>query len=369
MPTTTNLGLAVSSNQNDSVLEYWNKMLNESDGNFVLLDNEFGVLKSSISFEIPSTEWTSAVNGPFKASATVTLSDTVIRDGSVVEAYFSDIVNSAGVVLYSVTQSGTDVELVFYANEIKQENISGFIKYVYGVEAPTPSGPTIDATLENNSWDTIKSVCEAGNAANYWAVGDTKTDVGEDSNTRTFRIVDMQGLYNKHVVFMQVECENTSYMKHYTDGRSGTTDDNGCTNNYSIAEARITYLPEIMAKYSNDLQTNLTDTTYKVQKNGKTATILDLTDKLFLSAEKEICSNISVSPSAESNALTTFSYYTSHSTSSDRTKNSLNGSQMAWWLRSSSNDTLNSDVYVATDGNVASKTGSSSLGLSPLFSF
>ena len=150
MPETTNLGLAVSSNQNDSVLEYWNKMLNETDGNFVKIDTAFGQLdgqlsqldgqlKESIDFSIPDSAWISEVNGPFKASATVTLSNTLAKDNSVVEAYFSDIVNSAGVVLYSVTQSGTDLELVFYANEIKATTITGFIKYMYGVEPPAPA--------------------------------------------------------------------------------------------------------------------------------------------------------------------------------------------------------------------------------------
>lgn len=131
MPTTTTLGLAVSSNQNDNVLEYWNKMLNETNGNFVILDNQFGILKASIPFTILTTDWTADEQGPFTVSATVTLSNTLIRDNSTVEAYFSDILNSAGVVLYSVTQSGTDLVLVFYADEAKAANVSGVLKYVY----------------------------------------------------------------------------------------------------------------------------------------------------------------------------------------------------------------------------------------------
>lgn len=131
MPTTTNLGLAVSSNQSDSVLEYWNKMLDETDGNFVKLDNEFGILATKLAFTIPSNAWTSEVNGVFNYKAEVTLSSTLIRDGSTVEAYFSDIVNSAGVVLYSVTQNGADVDLVFLSNDLKTNSISGVIKYVY----------------------------------------------------------------------------------------------------------------------------------------------------------------------------------------------------------------------------------------------
>lgn len=351
MPETTNLGLAVSSNQNDSVLEYWNKMLNETDGNFVLLDNEFGILKTVISFEIPTSAWISEENGPFKASATVTLSNTLIRDNSVVEAYFNDIVNSAGVVLYSVTQSGTDVELVFYANEIKEEEISGFIKYVYGVEPPAPPAPTVDAVLENNSWDTIKSVCEAGEAANYWSLGDTKTDLGTDGETRTFRIVDMQGLYNKHVVFEQVECED-QYVQWNLDSNR---DDNNAPNNYSISTVRTVTLPAIMAKYSNELQNSLTDTTYKAIKNGMVSTILEVTDKLFLEAAKELWETPSstYTVEAENAALVTYQYYVVNTANSYRAKHS-NGESPTYgfWLRSPKKNNQWTSLKVQGNGTI-----------------
>ena len=131
MPTTTNLGLAVSSNQNDGVLEYWNKMLNETDGNFVILDNQFGILKAEIGFTIPSNSWVSDEQGVFKVKNTVTLANTLVLDNSTIQAYFTDIITSAGVVLYSATQSGTSLILVFYANETKASDISGVLKYVY----------------------------------------------------------------------------------------------------------------------------------------------------------------------------------------------------------------------------------------------
>jgi len=131
MPSTTNLRLAVSSNQNDSVLEYWNKMLNETDGNFVILDNQFGILSTKINFTILSSDWISDVQGHFTSKAVVTLTNTIIRDNSTVEAYFEDILNSAGIVLYSVVQSGTSLVLTFYADEAKSSSIVGVLKYVY----------------------------------------------------------------------------------------------------------------------------------------------------------------------------------------------------------------------------------------------
>ena len=46
----------------------------------------------------------------------------------------------------------------------------------------------IDPVLDNNSWADIRAVCEAGEAGDYWNVGDTKSDLGTDGNTRVFRI-------------------------------------------------------------------------------------------------------------------------------------------------------------------------------------
>lgn len=131
MPTTANLGLAVSSNQNDNVLEYWNKMLNESDGNFVILDEQFGILATKIDFTISTLDWEDDPYPPFNVKAVVTLPNTIIRDNSTVEAYFENVLESAGIVLYSVEQNGTNLVLTFYSNEEKGTAINGILKYVY----------------------------------------------------------------------------------------------------------------------------------------------------------------------------------------------------------------------------------------------
>ena len=134
MATTSKLGLAVSSNPNDSVYEYWNKMLNVTNGNFVLIDNEFIKLATQVSFTIPSTAWVTDVQGPFTKKAEIVLQNTGIQDNSTVEAYFEDIIHSAGVVLYSATPTGyqnRDTTLVFYADTAKDVDIDGVLKYVY----------------------------------------------------------------------------------------------------------------------------------------------------------------------------------------------------------------------------------------------
>jgi len=294
------------------------KLLSINSSGEYFLDDK---LLTTIYFEIPSSAWVSEAHGVFNVKAEVTLANTLIADGSSIEAYFKDIENSAGVVLNSATQNGNALDLVFYANEVKTATVNGILKYIY--VAP----PTIDPILENNSWAVIKSVCEAGEASNYWSLGDTKTDLGTDGNTRTFRIVDMQGLYGKHVVFEQVELENEYYKI------SSSTD----YFTYENCDMRTTHLPSIMMKYSNQLQDSLTNTTYKVGKYNQSLNpdgVIELTDKIFLPAAKELFTSSTQSTEVERNALTTFQYYVINDNNTSRRKNTIAGQNQAYWTRS-----------------------------------
>ena len=228
-----------------------------------------------------------------------------------------------------------------------------------------------DHVLNNNSWATIRAVCEAGKAAEAgWQPGDTKTDVGTDGVTRTFRICDMQGLYGKHVVFEQVGLESTNYQWN----PSTNVDGSGAYNNYSISDMRTTHLPAILLKYSSELQSSITNTTYKVATNGNDGTLLELTDKLFLPAEKEILGVFSdpYSRPEETAALTQFQYYETHNTYRYRTKYKPNASSGSpWWQRSPSsgfnNLTCNFDDSGTRSDSRAEYTNYCSVA--PFFSF
>ena len=224
------------------------------------------------------------------------------------------------------------------------------------------SAPTVDPVLNNNDWATIRQVCEAGEASNYWAVGDTKTDVGTDGNTRTFRIVDMQGLYGKHVVFEQVETEPQIYA----------INSSSSNNDYSTSQMRITHLPAIMQLYSSELQESLTNTTYKVAENGNSSTVLSLTDKLFLAAGKElwVSPNSSYFRDEENAALTTYQYYAANTASSYKIKQRMNTTDVdAWFLRSPCKGNTVFATYVRSEGTSAVIDTTGSGGTTPCFSF
>ena len=131
MAKTINLQMDVSSDQDSYVLEYWNAMLNEQSGNFAVLDREFGNLVSKLDFNIQMADWVAEENPPFHYKATVVLSNTLIADNSMVEAFFNNVLISAGVILYSVTQDANNLILVFYADTAKTNIVEGFIKYIY----------------------------------------------------------------------------------------------------------------------------------------------------------------------------------------------------------------------------------------------
>lgn len=226
------------------------------------------------------------------------------------------------------------------------------------------SDVAIDPILENNSWSVIRSTCEAGMAANYWSLGDTKTDVGTDSYTRTFRVVDMSGLYGKHVVFEEVGVEGTDGT-----GALGVAWDADSVNDYVASDMNLIVLPGTISRYSSALQNTLTNTTVKVAENGNSSTIVDVANKLFLEAEKEIgLSNFS--RTEEQNTLTTYAYYVAHSTNADRIKyKSSDGSSSGWVLRSPHSGDSSNVCIVSYNGNANYSIANNAYRFAPCFSF
>ena len=224
-----------------------------------------------------------------------------------------------------------------------------------------------DPILNNNSWATIATVCTTGQASEVgWQLGDTKTDVGTDGVTRTFRICDMQGLYGKHVVFEQVKLEVTSTQWNTSTNK----DSDNCYNDYAISDMRTTYLPAIFAKYSSELQSSITDTTYKVATNGNNGTLLELTDKLFLPAEHEIVALHIYSRDEEWNALTRYALYAANDTADFRKKYKPGDvSPNGWWLRSPYSKSTSDVCRIAYNGDAYDYSATNVYGVAPCFSF
>ena len=153
-------------------------------------------------------------------------------------------------------------------------------------------------------------------------------------------------IYNgKHVVFEETILIDSGYSYNPSTDNS---DDNGCINNYEISNIRNKLSSTILPKLSDNLTSQLTSTTIKTAKNGISTTLVSTSDKLFLPACKEISTTPAYSVSQENNALTTWTYWTTHTTQSDRIKYDSTSTARAYWLRSPKSD---STSYVADINN------------------
>lgn len=252
------------------------------------------------------------------------------------------------------------------ANGYLDSNASNSITYV------NSSGTTPDPILENNDWMTIRLVCETGQANTYWSVGDTKTDLGTDGNTRTFRIVDMQGLYNKHVVFEQVEADCT-----------GTEDewkwDRNTTHYYRESNMVSTVLPAILQRYSSVLQNSLTPTSIRANAGPRQTSedsLVYVEGKLFLASINEY-SGYQPTSGAE-NYLTRYQYYSGTFEASRMLKHFTPGTTTyqgtaSYWTRTKrtyyESASSNPIDYVDNIGRFGSHSSNYYMGVAPCFAF
>ena len=221
----------------------------------------------------------------------------------------------------------------------------------------------VDPVLENNDWSLIKEVCVAGEAGNYWAVGDTKKVVGGDTHERNVAIVDMTGLYGKEVVFQFMDLTDTVYAV-----------DADNSSDYSASDMNVTYLAaggairiEIL---DEALSAELTDTTVKVAENGNSSTLVEVTNKLFLPAERELWTARTYSVEAEFNALATFEYWQTNTANADHVlKSPGDNTARDWWNRSPYSGDSNVVCYVYRGGNAAADRADDTLRVSACFSF
>ena len=171
-------------------------------------------------------------------------------------------------------------------------------------------------------------------------------------------------IYNgKHVVFEQVGVDTASYIWN----SQSNTDSDGCSNNYEISDIRNTLAITILPKLSDELTNELVSTTVQTAKNGNSATLVSTTDKLFLSAGKEI-GYTTYTVSEENNALTTWQYWTSHITNTAHIKYE-NSTARKWWLRSPKKDTSGSSYSVSTSGFQTDNLSYSSSHVSSCFAW
>jgi hypothetical protein len=241
-----------------------------------------------------------------------------------------------------------------------------------------PPGPSVDPILDNNSWATIKSVCESGEAANYWAVGDYKLTSVDNTDVRAVLVDLTTGRYkdssnnDNHAVF-ELRWYNASisgddkWLQYYPT-RKAMNSSGSNAGGWNGCEMRTWLNGDFKALLDAELQAAL-DKTYKIPAmNGGSQAGTSLTysdDYLILANEKEIFGTASYIPSAESSVTSQFGLYANNNNATYRKRYRDTGSASSWWLRSTSQGSTASFVYVLNNGNIDYYDASLSCGVVP----
>lgn len=251
----------------------------------------------------------------------------------------------------------------------------------------------VDATLNNNDWETIKQVADESKGANYWSVGDTKqitingkvSDGLTLSNYSTWVYIigfdhnkDVEGT---GIAFGGFKTAQTSGIDvslcdsaHGSVRASGQwfnmNNNNGTTGGWASCNMRNNTLPLVKAALPSDLQSVLKTTTIYTDNTGgeytATSYVTATQDKLYLLAEFEIFGKRTYANTAEQNYQQQYAYYAAGN-SKVKYRHDSTATTSQWWERSVRRDDTLRFCEVFHDGDPSSYNAKYSEGLAPAF--
>ena len=218
----------------------------------------------------------------------------------------------------------------------------------------------VDATLNNNDWETIKQVADASAGANYWSVGDTKeitingklSDGLTLSNYKTWVYIlgfdHNEAVEGKGIVFGGFKTAQTGGIDvalvdsgYDTNKKSGQWfnmySSQSNVGGWESSRMRSTTLPLVKSALPSDLQAVIKTTTIYSDNTGggkDTASYVTATqDELYLLAEFEIFGARTYANSAEQNYQQQYAYYVAGN-SKIKYKHNSTATAVNWWERS-----------------------------------
>ena len=263
----------------------------------------------------------------------------------------------------------------------------------------------VDSVLNNNSWETIKKVSDAGQGANYWSIGDRKAvtlngTVGHLtlSNHTTYAFIIG---FNHNA---SVEGANRIHFQLAKTALSGGTDVCFCDNQYGpdsgwsspgagyfvmnasntnsggwkSSQMRTNICGTSLSSYSGTIIAVIPAALRAVLKSvtkytdntggGSTAAsaVTATTDYFFLLSEFEVFGSISYGNTNEKNKQAQYAYY-SAGNSKIKYKHNGTSTAVAWWLRSPRASSSAGFIRVNADGTVGNTNANSSRGFAPGF--
>lgn len=329
-----------------------------------------------------------------KTSGTI----TVTRPGSGTVTASSDNTNIA-----TVSVSSTTITVTAKANGSATITVNVAADGNYNAPASKTfavSVTLVSKTLNDNSWATIKSVSDAGQGANYWAVGDTKRitlngKVGaytfsnfnidvfilgfnhnsskEGSNRIHFQIGKVSG---KAVALCdsQYNGSGSSAMFHMNSSDSNSGGWNGSYMRKTLLgnsnTPASTLENSLMAALPSDLLAVMKTVTKYTDNTGggsnSSGNVTATADYLFLLAEFEVFGTRYWANQYEQNSQKQYDYYKAGN-SRVAYNHSAVSTAVWWWLRSAGYYYSNDFCAVGTDGSCGDNSAGYSAGLRPGF--
>ena len=218
----------------------------------------------------------------------------------------------------------------------------------------------VDATLNNNDWETIKQVADASAGESYWAVGDTKqiTINGELSNGLTLSnyqtwvyIIGFDHNSEKEgtgIAFQGFKtaqsngidiclCDSGYNTGEYSGQWFNMNNSNTNSGGWKNSRMRSTTLPLVKSALPSDLQAVLKTTTIYSDNTGGGSDVASYVtatqDELYLLAEFEIFGAHTRANTAERNHQQQYAYYVAGN-SKIKYRHDSTATAVIWWERS-----------------------------------
>ena len=275
-------------------------------------------------------------------------------------------------------------------------------RVLFGGGKPGMKGPvTVSTTLNDNDWATIREVSDAGQASNYWSVGDTKSiTINGTVGVETFSNLSIdafilgfdhnasvEGANKIHFNIGKIGgvdvalCDSVYYSSQSTTGRFSMNTDGTNSGGWNNSHMRKTVLGSnstptsptantLLATLPSDLRAVMKPITKHTDNTGggsDTASyVTATTDYLPLLSEFEVQGAHTNANSAEQNYQKQYDYYKAGN-SKIRYKHNATGTAAYWRLRSPHMSKSSNFCAVYANGSVSSYGATYCLGISPAF--
>lgn len=302
---------------------------------------------------------------------------------------------STGTAVFTVTEAGTWTVTATQGGQTATGTVNVTASTNYSITLSF-----VDDVLNNNDWDIISEVSSAGEAANYWSVGDRKQvtlngTVGscsfsnystyafiigfnhnssrEGSNKIHFQLAKTALSGGTDICFTDSSYNSSgstaAFRMNTSNTNSGGWEDSYMRNSICGTSKTSTsgrFMGAIPSALRNALKsvTKYTDNTGNASTSSSAVTAT--TDYIFLLSEYEVFGSCSIANSNEASRQQQYAYY-SAGNSKVKYRHTSTSSTARWWLRSADRSYSYNFARVGTNGNVSSYFASSSLGVAPGF--